>query len=294
MASKKNPAKKTHASKLAVPAAAAEKTVSQKSAKFTRTGNVIHRYNDYSAHNETQIPTAPTAPRFKLLSQNGNEKVWSEISLDSWRIFKIMSEFVDGFEKLAAQGPAVSIFGSARTKPGDRYYKLAEEMAALLVTQGFGVITGGGPGIMEAGNRGASRAGGASIGLNIELPFEQQPNEFIDRDKLLTFNYFFVRKTMFIKYSQAFIVMPGGFGTLDEFTEAITLIQTKKVTMFPVILIGKAFWKDLMKWMKKSLMHEHGYISPNDFDFIHLVDTPLEAMEILTRFYPGNKYAPNF
>ncbi|MBC8043940.1 MAG: TIGR00730 family Rossman fold protein [Rhizobacter sp.] len=228
-----------------------------------------------------------------VTGRNGNEKVWAEIELDAWRIFKIMAEFVSGFEKMAALGPAVTIFGSARVVPNDKVYKLALRTAELLARQGFGVITGGGPGIMEAGNRGAKNAGGASIGFNIELPFEQVSNPFVDRDKLITFNYFFVRKAMFMKYSQAFVVMPGGFGTLDEFSEAITLIQTKKITMFPVILVGKKFWSGLIGWMRDSQLRCH-YIGENDFDFVHLVDTPEEAVQIIQRFYPENKYAPNF
>jgi uncharacterized protein (TIGR00730 family) len=182
-------------------------------------------------------------------------KDWNEIKTENaWQIFKVMSEFVDGFEKLAMIGPCVAVFGSARTQPDNPYYKLTEEIAAKLTKSGFGVITGGGPGIMEAGNRGAKNAGGKSVGLNIELPFEQAPNQFIDHDKLLSFKYFFVRKTMFIKYSQGFVVMPGGFGTLDEFFEAITLVQTHKIVNFPVVLVVREYWEGLIAWMKKTVL----------------------------------------
>src|SRR5215207_7992710 len=196
------------------------------------------------------------------------DKDWAEIkSADSWVIFKVMSEFVEGFEKLAKIGPCVTIFGSARVKPSHPYYKMAEEIAYKLVQHGYGVVTGGGPGIMEAGNRGAHRAKGKSVGLNIYLPHEQKGNEFIDKDKLITFDYFFVRKVMFVKYSQGFVVMPGGFGTLDELSEALTLIQTKKIGRFPIVLVGKKFWGGLMDWIKKTLVIE-GMIHEEDLDLI--------------------------
>ena len=170
-------------------------------------------------------------------------KHWGDIkATNSWQIFKIMSEFVEGFEKMASIGPCVSVFGSARTKPGTKYYKLAEEISFKLTKNGYGVISGGGPGIMEAANKGAQAGGGKSVGLNIELPFEQKPNPFIDYDKLISFKYFFVRKVMFLKYSQGFVGMPGGFGTLDELSEALTLIQTNKVAEYPIILVGKEYW----------------------------------------------------
>ena len=185
------------------------------------------------------------------------QKTWNEIKTnDSWAIFKIMSEFVDGYEKLSKIGPCVSIFGSARTSPDHEYYKLAEEVAYKLTQNGFGVITGGGPGIMEAGNKGAHRGKGTSVGLNIELPFEQHDNPYVDRDKNLEFDYFFVRKVMFVKYSQGFVVMPGGFGTLDEFFEAMTLIQTKKIGRFPIILVGREFWSGLLDWIKTTLIEK--------------------------------------
>lgn len=222
------------------------------------------------------------------------DKDWSEIkSTDSWVIFKVMSEMVEGFEKLAKIGPCVSIFGSARTKPEDKYYKMAEEIAAKLVRHGYGVITGGGPGIMEAGNKGAMSEGGKSVGLNIDLPFEQQNNPYIDQDKLINFDYFFVRKVMFVRYSQGFIGMPGGFGTLDELFEAVTLIQTLKIGKFPIVLVGKEYWSGLFDWIKKVMLEEKN-ISPADLDLINLVDDATEAVQVIDDFY--NKYllSPNF
>ncbi|GGH43693.1 hypothetical protein IA57_10725 [Mangrovimonas yunxiaonensis] len=223
-----------------------------------------------------------------------HHKGWNEIKTnDSWAIFKIMGEFVNGYEKLSRIGPCVSIFGSARTKPNQEYYKLTEEIAQKIVNQGYGVITGGGPGIMEAGNKGAHIAGGTSVGLNIDLPFEQHDNPYIDSDKSLDFDYFFVRKVMFVKYSQGFVVMPGGFGTLDELFEAITLIQTKKVEKFPVILVGSEFWGGLLEWVKTTLVAAKN-ISPEDMDLIHLVDTPDEVIHILDEFYTKYGLSPNF
>ncbi len=222
------------------------------------------------------------------------QKTWNEIKTnDSWAIFKIMSEFVEGYEKLSKIGPCVSIFGSARTKPDHKYYKLAEEVAFKLTQNGFGVITGGGPGIMEAGNKGARRGKGTSVGLNIELPFEQHDNPWIDSDKNLEFDYFFVRKVMFVKYSQGFVVMPGGFGTLDELFEAITLIQTNKIGRFPIILVGTKFWGGLLDWVKNTLLEE-GNISPKDLDLFRVVDTADEAIEHLNKFYAKYKLKPNF
>ena len=222
-------------------------------------------------------------------------KGWNEIKTnDSWAIFKIMGEFVNGFEKMSQIGPCVSIFGSARTKPEDDYYKLSTEVATSIVKAGYGVITGGGPGIMEAGNKGANLAGGTSVGLNIELPFEQHNNPYIDSDKSLDFDYFFVRKVMFLKYSQGIVVMPGGFGTLDELFEAITLIQTHKIERFPVILVGKTFWSGLMEWIKLTLLERYETISAKDLDLIHLVDTSDEVIEILDAFYNEYQLSPNF
>lgn len=221
-------------------------------------------------------------------------KEWNEIKTnDSWAIFKIMGEFVNGFEKMSQIGPCVSVFGSARTKPGEKYYELAVNVAESIANAGYGVITGGGPGIMEAGNKGANRAGGTSVGLNIDLPFEQHDNPFIDPDKSLDFDYFFVRKVMFVKYSQGFVVMPGGFGTLDELFEAITLIQTHKIGTFPIILVGKEFWGGLFEWIKNTML-EAGNISPEDLDLIKLVDTEDEVVEIIDTYYKGHTMSPNF
>ena len=225
---------------------------------------------------------------------NENDKNWNQIKAnDSWAIFKIMAELVEGFEKMAKIGPCVSIFGSARTKPEDPYYRLATQIAEQLVENGYGVITGGGPGIMEAGNLGAHNAGGASVGLNIELPFEQDGNPFIDRDKMINFDYFFTRKVMFVKYSQGFIVMPGGMGTMDELFEAITLIQTGKIGKFPIVLVGTTFWGGLVDWIKTTMLSE-GNISPEDLDLIQVVDTSEDAIEIINDFYGKYLLKPNF
>ncbi|HTJ48996.1 MAG TPA: TIGR00730 family Rossman fold protein [Cyclobacteriaceae bacterium] len=222
------------------------------------------------------------------------DKDWSEIKgANSWMIFKVMSEFVEGFEKLAKIGPCVTIFGSARTKSTNPYYKMAEEIAYQLVENGYGVITGGGPGIMEAGNKGAKRAGGKSVGLNIFLPHEQKGNIYIDPDKLISFDYFFVRKVMFMKYSQGFIVMPGGFGTLDELTEALTLIQTKKIGRFPIVLVGKKYWHGWVDWVKKVLLAEK-MLNEEDLDLFNLVDTPEEAVSVIDEFYSKYLLSPNF
>lgn len=222
------------------------------------------------------------------------DKDWAEIkSSDSWVIFKVMSEFVEGFEKLAKIGPCVTIFGSARVKAGHPYYKMADEIAYQLVQHGYGVVTGGGPGIMEAGNRGAKRAGGKSVGLNIYLPHEQKGNPYIDPDKLITFDYFFVRKVMFVKYSQGFIVMPGGFGTIDELSEALTLIQTKKIGRFPIVMVGKKFWGGMIDWIKKVLVTE-AMIHEDDLDLFNIVDTPEDAVKVIDDFYAKYLLSPNF
>jgi|TARA_B110000483_G_C18102294_1_gene506317 uncharacterized protein (TIGR00730 family) len=224
-----------------------------------------------------------------------NLKGWNEIKTnDSWSVFKIMGEFVDGFEKLSKIGPCVSIFGSARTQKDDKYYKLATEIAEKIVEIGFGVITGGGPGIMEAANKGAKLALGSSVGLNIDLPFEQSENPYIDDDKSLDFDYFFVRKVMFMKYAQAFVVMPGGFGTLDELFEAITLIQTKKAEKFPIILVGKSFWDGCLKWIKEELSVNHKYISEKELELISVVDEADDVIKILSKFYLKKRIKPNF
>lgn len=222
-------------------------------------------------------------------------KNWQEIKVtDSWQIFKIMAEFVDGFEKLAKIGPCVSIFGSARTASDSKYYKMAEDCARMLTERGYGVISGGGPGIMEAANKGAFEAGGKSVGLNIELPFEQFHNKYIDRDKILEFDYFFVRKVMFMKYSQGFIVLPGGFGTMDELFEALTLIQTGKVARFPIVLVGKDYWSGLMDWVKDTMLNVEKNIKEDDLNLYRLVDTAEEATEHIFRFYDKYILKPNF
>ena len=222
-------------------------------------------------------------------------KNWNEIKTnDSWSVFKIMGEFVDGYEKMSKIGPCVSVFGSARTKEDDKFYKLATTIAKDIVDMGFGIITGGGPGIMEAANKGAKEALGSSVGLNIELPFEQDHNNFIDDDKLLEFDYFFVRKVMFVKYSQGFVVMPGGFGTLDELFEAITLIQTKKSQKFPIILVGSKFWENCYTWIRSTLVEDFNYISPDELDLISIVDSSSEVIEILSKFYKQKSISPNF
>jgi uncharacterized protein (TIGR00730 family) len=226
--------------------------------------------------------------------KNNQVKNWSEIkSNDSWALFKIMSEFVEGYETLSAIGPCISIFGSARTQEGDSNYQLTIAIAEAIAESGYGVISGGGPGIMEAANRGAQKAGGTSVGLNIELPFEQQSNPYIDQDKLVNFQYFFVRKVMFVKYAQGFIVMPGGVGTLDELFEAYTLIQTDKVSKFPIILVGRDYWGGLIDWIKETVLKEKN-ISPEDLDLFELVDTKDEVMDCLNRFYIKDNYKPNF
>lgn len=229
------------------------------------------------------------------MKKERNPKNWNEVKTnDSWAIFKIMGEFVSGYEKLSKIGPCVSIFGSARTKPDDKYYQLAENIAKNLSDNGYGVITGGGPGIMEAANKGAYNAGGTSVGLNIELPFEQHDNPYIDNDKSIDFDYFFVRKVMFVKYSQGFVVMPGGFGTLDELFEAITLIQTHKIGKFPIILVGKKFWSGLVDWIKETLLDSHNNISKEDLNLLNIVDTENEVIEILNDFYEKYNLEPNF
>ncbi|HET8781581.1 MAG TPA: TIGR00730 family Rossman fold protein [Pyrinomonadaceae bacterium] len=199
---------------------------------------------------------------------------------DPWRVFRIMGEFVEGFDELASLNRGVSIFGSARSKPDDPDYKAAQETAALLAAEGFAVITGGGPGIMEAANKGAFEAGGMSVGCNIELPFEQRPNMY--QTKSLTFKYFFVRKMMFVKYSLGFIIFPGGFGTFDELFEALTLIQTKKIRNFPIILFDSRYWNGMFSWLRDVVLAE-GKISDLDFRMLHVTDSPAEVVEIVTR-----------
>lgn len=224
-----------------------------------------------------------------------SEKNWNEIKAsDSWQIFKIMAEFVEGFEKMSSIGPCVSIFGSARTKEENEYYQLAEEIAFELTQNGYGVITGGGPGIMEAANKGAKRGNGKSVGLNIQLPFEQSSNPYIDHDKLITFKHFFVRKVMFQKYAQGFIVLPGGFGTFDEFFESATLIQTGKIGRFPIVLVGREFWSGLIDWIEDKVLEEQKNISPDDTKLFTLVDTAPEAVNVINEFYSKYLLSPNF
>lgn len=201
---------------------------------------------------------------------------------DLWRMFHIMAEFTEGFEELASVGPAVSIFGSARTQPDHPYYKLATKTAGEVAKAGFAVITGGGGGIMEAANKGATQAGGTSIGLNIELPMEQKPNDY--QDLSLHFRYFFVRKVMFLKYAHGFIVFPGGYGTMDEFFESLVLIQTLKQAHFPIILMGSKFWNGLIKWIKQAMLDEDEYISPEDLHVFTISDDPKAAVKIITDF----------
>lgn len=238
-----------------------------------------------------------SSPKIEIdpkIQRSFKEKTWDEtITKDSWMVFKIMSEFVDGYEKMAKIGPCVSIFGSARLKEDSKYYKMAVEIAEKITELGFGIITGGGPGIMEAGNRGAFNAKGKSIGLNIELPFEQHFNPYIDKNYSMDFNYFFVRKVMFVKYSQGFIVMPGGFGTLDELSEALTLIQTHKIGEFPIVLVGSEFWSGLLDWFKGTLL-EQGMISEADLSLYRIVDTADEAVAHIKDFYDKYTVDVNF
>jgi len=222
-------------------------------------------------------------------------KDWNEIKInDSWGIFKIIAEFVEGYERMAKIGPCISVFGSARTKPDNKYYQVAIEVSKLLAEGGYGVITGGGPGIMEAGNRGAQEGGGKSVGLNIDLPFEQNHNPFIDPEHNLEFDYFFVRKVMFVKYAQGFVVLPGGFGTLDELFEALTLIQTNKIEKIPVILYGSEFWNDCLKWLNKVVLEKFENISEEDMFIFKIADKPNEVISIIDDFYSSQDYSPNF
>ena len=231
----------------------------------------------------------------KKIEKAFENKNWNEIKTkDSWQIFKIMAEFVQAFETLSKIGPCVSIFGSARTQADNPYYKMAEDIAEKLTLKGYGIITGGGFGIMEAGNKGAHKGEGKSVGLNIDLPFEQEANKYIDNDKLINFDYFFVRKVMFVKYAQGFVVMPGGVGTLDELFEAITLIQTHKIAAFPIVLVGKDYWSGLMDWIKNVMLEKEQNISPEDLDLFTLVDTSDEAVEYIDNFYSKYLLKPNF
>lgn len=231
------------------------------------------------------------------IGDNKGDKKWTALQAESsWRMFRIMSEFVEGFEKMEYIGPCVSIYGSARTKPGAPYYEKAVHMAKRLVEEGYGVITGGGPGIMEAGNKGAQEANGKSVGLNIVLPFEQYANPYVDADKLINFRYFFVRKVMFVKYAQAFILFPGGFGTMDELFETITLVQTEKIENVPIILYGVEFWTGLIDWIKETMLDKHSTISPKDLDLMTLTDDIEEVINEINGFYGKDLHTlkPNF
>ena len=220
---------------------------------------------------------------------------WNELTTkNSWMLFKIMGEFVEGFEKMGVHNPCISIFGSARTPNTHNNYKLASEIAQRIVDLGFGIITGGGPGIMEAANKGAQEAGGASVGLTIDLPFEENHNKYIDKDRMIKFDYFFVRKVMFVKYAQAFVVLPGGFGTLDELMEAITLIQTSKIKKIPIILVGTSFWSGLIDWLKQTLLEQNNTISEGDLDLFSCVDTADEVIDLLKQYYSETDTGPNF
>lgn len=233
----------------------------------------------------------PAMEEEKKLHESFRQKTWDEtITKDSWMVFKVMAELVEGYEKLSKIGPCVSIFGSARLKPEDPYYQMAVEIAEKITQLGFGIITGGGPGIMEAGNKGAKQGGGRSIGLNIDLPFEQHFNPYIDRSYSMNFDYFFVRKVVFVKYSQGFVVMPGGFGTLDELSEAMTLIQTKKIGRFPIVLVGSEFWGGLLDWFRNTLL-KNGMIAEKDLELYRVVDTADDAVAHIKAFY--EKYSVN-
>ena len=223
------------------------------------------------------------------------KKDWSGLKAESsWRMFKIMSEFVDGFEKMERFGPCISIFGSARTKPDNKYYQLAVIIADKLSKEGYGIITGGGPGIMEAGNKGAKEAKGKSVGLHIELDFEKDWNEYIDTDKLLIFKYFFARKVMFIRYAQAFVFMPGGFGTMDEMFEVLTLVQTKKIDPVPMIFVGEEYWAGLFEWIKKSMLEKEKNINAKDLDLFQVTDDPAKVVKIIKQYYKNKKLTPNY
>jgi uncharacterized protein (TIGR00730 family) len=224
-------------------------------------------------------------------------KKWAENeqkASNSWLMFKIMSEFVDGFERLENIGPCISIFGSARTKPGSEYYEKSVEIAKALSQQGFGIITGGGPGIMEAGNKGAKEAGGKSVGLNIELPFEQYANPYLDHDKVFNFKYFFVRKVMFLRFSQGIVLLPGGFGTMDEMFETLTLIQTGKINKVPVVLYGKKFWSGLMDWLKSTMCEQEQNIHPADLELMKITDDVQEIVKIFNEYYKESELRPTF
>ena len=230
-------------------------------------------------------------------SYRPKSKQWEDIKAESsWRIFRIMSEFVDGFETLNHIGPCVSIFGSARTKPDNPYYQMAVDLAAALVDAGYGIITGGGPGIMEAGNKGAQERKGKSVGLGITLPHESKCNDFVNPDKLINLKYFFVRKVMFVKYAQAFVFMPGGFGTLDELFECLTLTQTGRIMNVPVVMMGVDYWKGLMAWMEETMLHAEHNIGSKDLDLMFITDDVEAAVQHINDFYKEGlgELQPNF
>ncbi len=232
----------------------------------------------------------------KRVIRKFEKKTWSEVkSKNSWQVFRIMAEFVEGFDALTEVGPSVTVFGSARTKPDSKYYNIAYQLGKFLAEEGLSVITGGGPGIMEATNKGAMEVGGASAGVGIELPFEASNNAYIDSDKNISFRYFFVRKLMFLKYSQAFVAFPGGLGTLDELFEALTLSQTGKTPKFPILLVGSDYWSGMVDWLRDKAMPE-GNINADDLELFRLVDTAEEAMDSITRFFAKfrKEMVPNF
>ncbi len=232
----------------------------------------------------------------KRVIRKFEKKTWSEVkSKNSWQVFRIMAEFVEGFDALTQVGPSVTVFGSARTKPDDPYYEIAYDLGKLLAHEGLSVITGGGPGVMEATNKGAKEAGGASAGVGIELPFEASNNAYIDSDKNITFRYFFVRKLMFLKYSQAFVAFPGGLGTLDELFESLTLSQTGKTPKFPIILVGRDYWSGLVDWLQNRALAQ-GYINADDLELFRVVDSAEEVMDSITGFFAKfrKEMVPNF
>lgn len=225
--------------------------------------------------------------------KNQKHLEWNEIKAEnSWTMFKVIGEFVEGYERMNKIGPCVSIFGSARTKPDHKYYKMAVDIAKLMVDEGYGVITGGGPGIMEAANKGAAEAEGSSVGLGIDLPFEQGVNEYVDSDKIFNFKYFFIRKVMFVKYAQALIVLPGGFGTMDELFEVLTLKQTKKMSPIPIILVGSEFWSGLKGWINDVMFEQFANVSPGDLDLMPITDDPQEVVQIINDFYAHEALKP--
>lgn len=241
--------------------------------------------NETNKQNGNGNTTPPT-------KHKGKKKQWHQMKAEnSWTMFRVVSEFVDGFERLNKIGPCISIFGSARTQPDHPYYQLATDIARRMTEEGYGIITGGGPGIMEAGNRGAHLNHATSVGLNIYLPFEQHNNPYIDRDKTFDFNYFFIRKVMFVKYAQAFVILPGGFGTMDELFEVLTLIQTNKITKVPVILVGKKFWSGLRQWIADVMLGQERNINPSDMDLLPMTDDPDEVVQIINHFYTDD--SPN-